>query len=136
MNLIFEGEFLNNEKWNGILFYRYINKKILFKGEYKNGKICNGTGYKIYNNEIDFEIINGNGIYKKYHELTGYLKLIGNLSDGKLNGYVKEYDIMQKLIYEGEYKNGIKNGKGKEFYSNGNIKYEGIYKEDMKWEGK
>ena len=135
-NLVFEGEFFNDKKWNGILIYRYGNKKILFKGEYKNGKIWNGKGYKIYNNEIDFEIINGNGIYKKYDKSSGFLILSGNLTNGELNGYVKEYDYFQKLIYEGEYKNGIKNGKGKEFYSNGNIKYEGIYKEDMKWEGK
>ena len=73
-NLIFEGEFLNDKYWNGILIYRYINKKIIFKGEYKNGKIWNGKGYKIYNNEIDFEIINGNGIYKKYDTSTYHLR--------------------------------------------------------------
>ena len=139
-NLIFEGEFLNDKYWNGILIYRYYNKKIIFKGEYKNGKIWNGKGYKTYNDktyndEIDFEIINGNGIYKKFHLLTYNLELIGNLINGELNGHTKKYDLNQKLIYEGEYKNGIKDGKGKEYYSNGNIKFEGIYKEDLKWEG-
>ena len=68
-NLEFEGEYLCGKRWNGIVIHRHKNKKILFEGEYKNGKLWTGKGYKIYNNEIDYEIINGNGKYKIYDNL-------------------------------------------------------------------
>jgi hypothetical protein len=69
-NLAFEGEFRNNKRWNGHLIQRHEYKKILFEGEYKNGKLWNGKGYKLYNNEIDYEIINGNGKFKKYNDIN------------------------------------------------------------------
>ena len=37
-DLIFEGEFLNYKKWNGKGKEYYIGNKLLFEGEYKNGK--------------------------------------------------------------------------------------------------
>jgi len=42
------------------------------------------------------------------------------------DGKGKEYDIYDKLIFEGEYLNGERNGKGKEYY-NGEIAFEGEY---------
>ena len=135
-NLVFEGEFLNDKRWNGKAYSYYKNSKLLFEGEYKNGKIWNGKIYKINNNEIDCEIINGNGTYKNYDNLFGFLIFKVNLVNGEINGKGKEYGSEGKLSYEGEYINGKKNGNGKEYFSNGNIKFEGIFKEDMKWEGK
>ena len=49
------------------------------------GKIWNGKGYKTYNNEIDYEIINGNGYYKEYY-YSGILLFEGNLINGEKNG--------------------------------------------------
>ena len=53
--LIFEGEFLNGNRWNGLIEIHFSRTKLLFEGEYKNGQIRNGKGYKLNNNEIDFE---------------------------------------------------------------------------------
>ena len=135
-NLIFEGEFINDKIWNGKAYSHYKKSKLLFEGEYKNGKILNGKIYKINNNEIDCEIINGNGKYKKYDNLFGFLIFEGNLINGEINGKGKEFGNKGNLSYEGEYINGEKNGNGKEYFSNGNINFEGIFKENMIWEGK
>ena len=81
---------------NGKFFFwrrkNIINGKLIFEGEYLNGK-RNGKG-KEYNdnNELIFE---------------------GEYLNGKRNGKGKEYDYNGKLIFEGEYLNGKKwNGKG------------------------
>ena len=74
--------------------------------EYKNGLKWNGKGYDNQNN-IVYELINGNGT-------------------------VKEYDYYGKLVFEGEYLNGLKNGKGKEYFSYGGIKFEGEYSNGFK----
>ena len=42
------------------------------------------------------------------------------------NGFEKEYDYNDNLIYEGEHIKGKRNGKGKEFYNNKLI-FEGEY---------
>ena len=62
--------------------------KLIFEGEYLNGKKWNGKGFNI-NNEIEYEIKDGNGKVKEYYN----------------NGNLK---------FEGEYLNGERNGKGKE----------------------
>ena len=134
--LIFEGEFLNGERWNSLLKIHYKQVKLLFEGEYKNGKIWNGKGYKFNNNEIDFEIIDGNGKIKMYDSSYGNLYFEGNLINGEISGKGKEYKHQGKVSFEGEFLNGKKNGFGKEYYSIGNLQFEGIYKENMKWEGK
>ena len=86
-NLRFEGDYLNgkrNGKWK-----EYYNdcQKIIFEGEYKNGLRWNGKGYD--NNNVVYELKNG-------------------------NGYVKEYDIKGQLKLEVEYLNWKRHGKGKD----------------------
>ena len=69
------------------------NDKLLFEGEYVNGK-RNVKGKEYYNDNIIFE---------------------GEYLNGIRNGKGKEY-YKDKLIFEGEYLNGkIWNGKGKEY---------------------
>ena len=71
--LIFEGEFYNGERWNGIgKYWQKIGDKlfITFDGEYKNGK-KNGKGKEYYEDTLIFEgeFFNGekwNGKGKKY----------------------------------------------------------------------
>ena len=120
--VIFEGEYLKGERWNGIVKNYDQSKNIIFEGEYKNGKIWNGKGYKSNNDAIDYEIINGNGIIKECSNIL----LECELKNGEKTGKAKVY-YGDKLIFEGEYLKGKKNGKGKEYFSNGKLKFESIY---------
>ena len=135
----------------------YNNGKLLFEGEYLNGKRWNGKGYS-KNGKMDFEIKDGNGKGKEYNIYTGKILFEGEFLNGKKikgkeylygnlkfdgaysndfrNGKVKEYYSNGKLFFEGEYINGIKNGKAKEYYNNGNILFEGEYLCGKRWNGK
>ena len=77
--LLFEGEYSNGKR-NGKGRKYDGNSNIKFEGEYLNGKKWNGKGY--YNN--------GNIIYE--------------IKQGKR--YIKEYNNYGELIFEGEYLNG------------------------------
>ena len=117
----------------------------IFKWEKKwNGKGLNK------NNEIEYEIKDGNGKVKEYNDY-GFLIYEGEYLKGKRNGkgkgyytsgelyfeaeylYGKKwngkiynpYNNKGELVFEGEYLNGKRwSGKGKEYYSNGKIKFE------------
>ena len=88
-------------------YYAY-NNRLIFEGEYKNGK-KNGKG-KEYNKFLDCNLI-----YEGEYEYNKFL-------DGN-------------LIYEGEYLDGKRNGKGKEYYYNGKLKFEGEYLNGKKLKG-
>ena len=65
-NLRFEGEYLNGKR-NGKGKYYYNDcHKIIFEGEYKNGLRWNGKGYD-NNNNVVYELKNGNGYIKEYY---------------------------------------------------------------------
>ena len=52
--------------------------------------------------------------------------VIYELKDGKV--YIKEYNYVGALEFEGEYINGERNGKGKEYYYDfGNLEFKGEY---------
>ena len=87
----------------------YSNHKQSFEVELSKGKKWNGKIYDPYNNKI-YKIKNG-------------------------KGFMKEYDILGLLIFEGEYINGERNGKGKE-YIDDKIIFEGEYLNGKKWNGK
>ena len=94
----------------------YKNDKLLFEGEYLNGK--------------------KNGKYKEYYH-DGKLEFEGEYLNGKKwNGKCKVYDYNGKLYFEGEYLNGKKNGKCKEYDYNGKLRFEGEYLNGKKWNGK
>ena len=98
---MFEGEYLNCERFNGKgkEYFSYPDK-LLFEGEYYNGKPWNG---KINN-----------------YDLNGNLALKFELINGIINGKGEEY-ISGVLIFEGEYLYGQR-WKGKEyFYFDDNI---------------
>ena len=61
-------------------------------------------------------------------------KIIKKLKNG--NGYVKEYDYLGILKFEGEYLNGKRNGKGKEYDYDGRLIFEGEYLNGKRWNGK
>ena len=98
-NLIFEGEFLNGEAWNG-------------KGFDKNGNIA-------------YELKDRKGFVKEY-DYGNHLIFEGEYLNGKKFAKGKEYKG-GKVIYEGEFSNGLRNGKGKEYDDNGNLIFEGEY---------
>ena len=155
-NLIFEGEFLYNNRRKG---ESYIKGKLEYKGEYLFNKKWNGIGYDSKGKKV-YEIINGNGKVKEYSpsgilifdgEYKNGKKLKGKYRDGKKwngigydskknkkikyelhngNGYIYEYDnYLTRLTFEGEYINGEMNGKGKEYDEyNNELIYEGEFK--------
>ena len=145
--------------------YELITNKIIFKGEYKNGK-RNGKGKEfndygdiIFEGEyLDGKKWNGNFISKKHihrklnrsdsrHEDNNYNEnILSKLENGK--GIIKIYDD-NRILFEGEYLNGERNGKGKECFHYGLydrefgrfnyfrcITFEGEYLNDKKWNGK
>ena len=172
-DLIFEGEYLNGKRWNGIGYYfkekydwkggkafmkeynrnnslyfegQYINGErngkgkeydfnvIIFEGEYLNGKRWNGKGYDA-NQNICYELKDGNGYVKEYDDL-GNLKFEGKYLNGMKNGKWKEY-AFDVLIFEGKYLNGMKNGKGKEYdINNGELIFDGEFLYNVKRKGK
>ena len=114
-------------------------QKIVFKGEYLNGKKWNGImndytdlGYgDDYNNH--YELKNGKGYIIDISNECFYR---GEFVNGEKNGKGEEYNEGLKLIFEGEYLNDKRYGKGKEYYRNKNLKFEGNYKYGFKVEGK
>jgi len=89
------------------------NDKLIFKGEYLNGK-RNGKG-----KEYDYDNIIFDGEY----------------SDGKRSGKGKEYNSNNILLFEGEYLEGKRNGKGKEYDSDYNLIFDGKFINGKKWNG-
>ena len=106
--LIYEGEYINNQKYNGIEYDKKGNK--------------------------ENEIKNGNGKVKEYHD-NGKLKFEGEYKDGKKHGKAKEYSLDGKLVFDGEYLNDKRNGKAKEYNYNG-LSFEGEYKHGQRIKGK
>ena len=88
----------------------YINRRLLYEGEYLYNKKWNGKGYN-ESGEISYEFKNGTGTGTEFYD----------------NG---------KLEFEGEYLNGKMHGKGKEYYNNGDLRFEGEYLYGRRWEGK
>ncbi len=82
-----------------------MSNKLIFCGEFKDGKRWNGKGYDGSNN-IVYELKNGKGRVKEYN--CGYLIFERDYLNGKKNEKGKEYDFRGKLKYEGEYLNGNK----------------------------
>ena len=110
-NIIFEGEYAEDKKWNGKeYFYKGIYK---FEQEYKNGE-------KI-----------GKIIMKEYFK--NKLNFVGESLNFEKNGNGKEY-FKDKLIFEGEYLNGKRDGFGKEYNFEGG-KFIGIFRNGKKWDG-
>ena len=105
-NLRFEGEYLNGKRNGKGKEFDY--DKIIFEGEYINGLRWNGKGYD-NNNEVVYELKNGNGYVKEYYN-EGELKFEGEYLNGEKNGKGKVYDYDGSLEFEGEYLNGKRNG--------------------------
>ena len=75
--LIFEGEYLNGKKWKGLGKEYYSNGQLKFEGKYSFGKKWNGIGYDKNNNIIN-QFTKGKGYITEYDE-NGVLEFQGNI---------------------------------------------------------
>ena len=130
-NEIYEGEYLHGER-NG-KGTEYQNREIIFEGEYKNGKRYEGMEYwNYYDGDIytHFEGVckqNGKTEGKIYTDY-GNVLFEGEFLNGKKDGIGKEYNHKGLLIFEGEYLDDYRwNGKEKEYNDDGTIKCENKY---------
>ena len=108
--LIYEGEYSNGVLNGKGKEYEYFSWKLIFDGEFRNGKRWNGSGVW-YFNDNPYELKNGSGFIQAYHR----------------------YDNL--FIYEGFYLDGMCHGKGKEYFLNQIIAFEGLYSIGKKWTG-
>ena len=130
--IYYECEYLNGEK-NG-KGKEYNNEgKLLFEGDYLDGKRWNGKTYNI-NKTIITELKEGKGYLKEFY--GDYLVGEGEYLYGLKNGKGKEYGPLGKLLFEGEYLNNQRSGKGIEYGFFGDTKFEGEYKYGQKIQGK
>ena len=85
----------------------FFNGKLKFEGEYLNNKKWNGKGYD-ENGNITYELINGNGKVYEY-DSTGINIFDGEYLNGVMwNGKIKCFNIKGELTEEIEFKNGKK----------------------------
>ena len=130
-NIVYIGGFINYEyNSKGILYYENSDKKY-FEGLLEEGKFIKGTLYDPEGNKIyEGEFNNNNPKECKnitLYDLNKKIIFIGDLSEGKYNGYGKIYQD-NNLIYEGNFKDDIYEGKGV-LYIDEISKYEGTFKE-------
>ena len=121
-----------NGKRNGKGKEYYYDGKLIFEGEYLNGKKWKGEGYD-KNNNIVYELKEGKGFIKEYYD-NGKLEFEGEYLNGERNGKGKEYNDNGRLIFEGEYLYDYRL-KGK-YYINERFEYEGEFLFDNKYNGK
>ena len=129
-NIIYIGDFSNFEfNGKGILYYENSNK-IYFDGFFDSGSYIYGILYDPEGNKIyEGEFMNNQPRTSsniKLYELNGNIKFIGDLTEGKYQGFGKLYKH-SKLLYEGNFKDGFYEGTGI-LYVDENTKYEGIFK--------
>ena len=117
--LIFEDEYTNGKR-NG-KGKKYEFGKLIFKGNYLNGKVLNGFGFNKENN-VTLIIYSDNNVIELFDNLK--IKFCGIYNNGRRwNGISFNYDGKEEFE--------IKYGKGKikEYYANGLLKFE------LKFEG-
>ena len=111
--------YMNGKKY-GIGKEYNDNGQLLFEGEYLNGNRFNGKEFDNFNHIYEYK----RGIvFKKEYYDNDNLKFDGVLyMNGKKYGIGKEYNVNGKLNFEGEYYNNYKL-RGKIYYPDGNLKF-------------
>ena len=123
----------------------YLDNILIFEGEFLNGERKKGKEFSfpfIYEGEFKDGKRNGKGKEcRLYTNIDGDNIINFIIFEGEyLNGERKkgrEYnELNKKLIFEGEYLNGKRwNGHGQEYQDN-HLIFEGEYKNGKKWNGK
>ena len=125
LNLVVHNKTMQHKLDIEIIDYRRISSRYITSESKGKGK-----EYDSYNNKLIYEgeYLNGkrHGLGKQYND-KGKLKYEGEYFNGKMNGSGKEYYENGRLKYDGEYLNGKRHGKGKEYDENGKLKFEGDY---------
>ena len=115
--VIYKGEYLDGKRWNGKGKEYDNNGKLIYEGKYLNGeRNCKGKEYDNNSKPIyEGEYLNWKIFENKHNKIHFHLlRVEGNLKNGFLDGIVKYYHN-GNLEYEGEYLNGERNGKEKEY---------------------
>ena len=120
--LKYEGEFLDGKK-NGKMKKFFGNDTVEFEGEFLKDRKWNGKGYD-KNGNVVYEIKDGCGTMREY-DILDNLIFEGQIMDGLRHWKGKEYQ-KEQLIYEGDFKYGKRSGYGKE-YENGKLVFEGRF---------
>ena len=129
--LLFEGEYLNGKRWNGKRFLYQLDgfmDRLYFEGEIVKGEII-GKGKEYFKDGkilFEGEYLNGFRWNGRGYDKDGNLTL--ELKDGNGKGKI----FLNEIIYEGGILNGKKNGQGKEYYSylTDTLIYEGEFLND------
>ena len=134
--IVYEGDYVNNQRSGKGKEFNVFNKKLMFEGEYLNGK-RNGKGKEFLTDGrllFEGEYLNGRKWNGKGYDITDKNNTY-ELKKGK--GFLKEFGFFDsELIYEGEFFNGQRNGKGKEHFFHGELIFEGEYLNGRRWNGK
>ena len=120
--LILEGELFNDYLIKG---KEYIKGNLEYEGKYLYNRKFHGKGYD-KNGDIIFDLKDGNGKVKEYNLIEKYT-FEGQYLNGFENGLGKIYNINGNLILEGEFLNGLLNGKVKVYYKNSKLSFESKY---------
>ena len=133
--LIFEGEF-SNGKINGIGKESNYEGEIKFEGTYFDGKRWTGK-LKEDNSDI-FELNNGKGYMMGYFDDSEFEfeEEYVNGINIKKNSTTNVFTEDKIYKFESEYMNGIRHGKGKEYDEYGNLSFDGEYINGKKRKGK
>ena len=111
----------------------YINKYLVYSGEYKNNK-RNGKGQE-YNSK-GIIIFQGDYLNGKKWIGFGYdPKGIRVYELKEVKEIIKIFLDNAILYYEGEYSNGEKNGQGKQYNYKGYLLFEGQFLNGKRWNG-
>ena len=129
---------------------REYDLKLIFEGDYLNGQRWNGKGEEYSNDEnsniicsYEVEYLNGKNVNDKTHFLkNGHNKEYSDdnlIFEGEFINYRRcgkgiEYDDKGRILFEGEYLNNFR-FKGKKYIA-GRLEYEGEYLWNKKWNGK
>ena len=121
---------LDNVKSSFVLneIITYINEKrklelVKYNRTLQNKLNINIINYHLLGKKYKIEEKNGKG---KEYNINDKLLFEGEYLNNKRNGKGKEY-FLDRLKFEGEFLNGKRNGKGKEYYLDGGLRFEGEY---------
>ena len=128
--IIFDGEYKNGKRNGKGKEYNNLGD-ITFEGEYLYDHKWNGKHYDKEGN-LQYELNNGNGKIKEYDYYNTLIFDGEYLNGNKWKGKIFEEDIDDKLRFEGNFINGIRNGIGKEYNEMGKLIFEGAYLDGIK----
>ena len=128
--------FDSNNKRTGTWKKYHSNKKILYTGQFKDGKEF-GV-FKFYDITTSRKPIilktfyeNSDSLFVQFYRLNGNLKTEGVLNERKRVGIWKYFYKNCAVLSQENYKNGLRQGEQFVFYSNGKITERSLFKNGL-----